>query len=393
MGPRWGRLTDELKELLATRMESDHLEVKSQLRGVEGDVRESICALANDLVPFAYPCTGNGAEAGGMKTLALFNNKGGVGKTTLAYHLAHMFARLDVPTIAFDLDPQANLTAVFLSEEEVEALWEGAGGHTIMACIEPLMEGTGDVADPKPLEVAERLWLLAGHLGLSRFEDRLSGEWPRGHSKDPAALRVTSAFHRIMRLAARDTEAELGIIDVGPNLGAINRSALLAADALLIPLAADLFSLKGLENLGPSLREWREDWRRMLEVAPSGIDLPAGTMEPIGYVILQHEVRLDRPVPFRKWLDRIPQVYAEKVLGSPLSQMLTPEEDPNCLATLRNYRSLMPMAHEARKPMFDLRAADGAIGSHARLVQICYQDFEHLARKVLERLALPVRAN
>ena len=55
MGPGWGKLTDELKELLATRMESDHLEVKSQLRGVEGDVRESICALANDLAGHERP--------------------------------------------------------------------------------------------------------------------------------------------------------------------------------------------------------------------------------------------------------------------------------------------------------------------------------------------------
>lgn len=162
-----------------------------------------------------------------------------------------------------------------------------------------------------------------------------------------------------------------------------------AAGLRLIPLAADLFSLQGLENLGPTLRDWRDDWQRMLQVAPEGIDLPKGTMAPIGYVILQHEVRLDRPVrAFRKWLDRIPQVYADKVLGSPPSAAISTDEDPNCLATLRNYRSLMPMAHEARKPMFDLRAADGAIGSHARLVQICYDDFERLALKILGRVGV-----
>ena len=49
-----------------------------------------------------------------MKTLAFFNNKGGVGKTSLVYHLAWMFADHGIPVLAADLDPQANLTAMFL---------------------------------------------------------------------------------------------------------------------------------------------------------------------------------------------------------------------------------------------------------------------------------------
>ena len=49
-----------------------------------------------------------------MKTIAFFNNKGGVGKTTLVYHLAWMYAELGFSVVAADLDPQANLSAVFL---------------------------------------------------------------------------------------------------------------------------------------------------------------------------------------------------------------------------------------------------------------------------------------
>jgi len=58
-----------------------------------------------------------------MKTIAFFNNKGGVGKTFLVYHLAWMFADHGVKTIVVDLDPQANLTAMFLDAERLEALW------------------------------------------------------------------------------------------------------------------------------------------------------------------------------------------------------------------------------------------------------------------------------
>jgi chromosome partitioning protein len=58
-----------------------------------------------------------------VKTLILFNNKGGVGKTTLAYHLSHMLARIGYRTLAVDLDPQANLTSAFFEEDLLELIW------------------------------------------------------------------------------------------------------------------------------------------------------------------------------------------------------------------------------------------------------------------------------
>jgi hypothetical protein len=88
-------------------------------------------------------------------------------------------------------------------------------------------------------------------------------------------------------------------------------------------------------------------------------------------------------------MERIPAVYQQAVLGREASlRTLTTTDDPHCLATLRNYRSLMPMAQEARKPMFDLRPADGAIGSHAQLVQTCYAEFKRLAEVIAEICAL-----
>jgi cellulose biosynthesis protein BcsQ len=54
--------------------------------------------------------------------LTFFNNKGGVGKTSLIYHLAWMFSSLGKRVVAVDLDPQANLTAAFLDEETIEDL-------------------------------------------------------------------------------------------------------------------------------------------------------------------------------------------------------------------------------------------------------------------------------
>ncbi|WP_131791066.1 hypothetical protein [Candidatus Protofrankia datiscae] len=63
------------------------------------------------------------------------------------------------------------------------------------------------------------------------------------------------------------------------------------------------------------------------------------------------------------------------------------------IATLRNYQSLMPLSHDARKPMFDLRAADGVLGSTQTLVSRCHRDFRSLAEELLQRLeSVPLEA-
>lgn len=322
-----------------------------------------------------------------MKTIAFFNNKGGVGKTSLVYHLAWMFAEHGIKTLAVDLDPQANLTSMFLDEEHLERLWpEGEHPHTIYGAISPILRGVGDIADPYVVMISDRLKLIPGDLGLSKFEDALSESWPKCLDGKPDAFRVITAFHRIIRLAAVSSDSDLVLIDVGPNLGAINRSALISAEQVVIPLAPDLFSLQGLNNLGPTLREWRKGWEKRLGELPGneGISVPMGKMQPSGYIVMQHGIRISRPVKaYQRWVDKIPQTYRESVLGETVSGSVpTPDNDPYALALLKHYRSLMPLAMEANKPMFFLKSADGAIGAHQDAVENCYKDFKSLAEKI-----------
>jgi len=326
-----------------------------------------------------------------MRTVAFFNNKGGVGKTSLVYHLAWMYADLGLSVLAADLDPQANLTSMFLDDDRLEALWqEVERRQTLFGAIQPLLEGTGDVDEPHIEDASPGLGLLVGDLKLSASEDELSSQWAACLDRKPRAFRVLSALWRVIERAARAREAELVLIDVGPNLGALNRAALVTAEHVAIPLAPDLYSLQGLKNLGPTLREWRRGWSERLPKNPAGdLDLPEGRMAPSGYVVMQHAVRLDRPVKaYAKWMARIPLVYREAVLGEDGRPDVVVEKDPHCLAQLKHYRSLMPLAQEARKPMFALKPADGAIGGHSAAVQDCYRDFRQLARRIADRCGI-----
>ena len=152
-----------------------------------------------------------------MKTIAFFNNKGGVGKTSLVYHLSHMFTDLGVRTVAVDLDPQANLTSMFLGEDELESIWSDDGDRTIYGAIRPLIEGEGDVAAIRPEFIKRELSLIIGDLSLSKSEDELSSQWPDCLDRKPRAFRVISALWRIIEQVSREAKAEIALLDVGPN--------------------------------------------------------------------------------------------------------------------------------------------------------------------------------
>jgi len=332
--------------------------------------------------------------------LTFFNNKGGVGKTSLLYHLAWMFAEMGKRVVTADLDPQASLTAAFLDEDKIESLWEQeVDGYTIFHCVKPLT-GVGDIVAPKLQKIVRDLYLIPGAVELSRFEDTLSNEWPNsmGDSNLYRPMRMLSAFWQVMQMAANQTDADIILVDIGPNLGAINRSVLIATDFVVIPLGADLFSLQGLKNLGPTLRSWKNLWRKRLEnwkASPESrtfpdFRLPHGEMQAIGYVCQQPVVRLNRPIKaYDKWVNRIPKVYRHAVLNEQVETPTRQQDDPHCLAIIKHFRSLIPMAQELRKPIFKLTSADGAIGSHANAVQDARRDFESLSRTILKKVALP----
>jgi chromosome partitioning protein len=323
--------------------------------------------------------------------IAFFNNKGGVGKTSLVYHLAWMYRDLGLNVLAADFDPQANLTSAFLDEEQLEDIWLAADQpNTVFRCFQPLIRGIGDISDPTLSVIEEGLLLLNGDLQLSSFEDDLSAEWPGCLDRKERSFRVISSFWRLLQQAAYQHQSSVVLMDLGPNLGAINRSALIAADYVVVPLSPDLFSLQGLKNVGPTLRRWREEWQERTSKNPaSELKVPPGTMQPIGYIILNHAVRLDRPVKaFQRWIERIPTTYHQEVLLEANSSNTDITTDPNCLALLKNYQSLMPMAQEAHKPIFHLKPADGAIGSHGAAVQNVYWDVKQLAARIAQAVGL-----
>ncbi|TKD08841.1 ParA family protein [Polyangium fumosum] len=323
-----------------------------------------------------------------MKRVAFFNNKGGVGQTTLVYHVAHMLVDQGQRVLLLDMDPQSNLTAHCLDEERLEELWSDQANEprTILDALQRGLRGGGDAHEPHVEDLGDGLAIVPGDIGLYALEEELADAWVRSLDGNDQALRTLSAIHRIVTVAAERHHADVVLFDVARGLGAMSRAALLAADFMITPLAPDLYSLQGLRALGPALRNWRTDWTKQLARASAPeFAGPALPMRPLGYVVMQSTVPTWQGRALKaydQWLHQIPVEYHRSVLAE---QGPAPTPDPWCLGTMRNYHSLVLLAQDARKPIFHLKPANGAIGARMDAVLRCREDFERLSTAILAR--------
>ena len=116
-------------------------------------------------------------------------------------------------------------------------------------------------------------------------------------------------------------------------------------------------------------------------------ELPSGNISPIGYIVSRFNIQKRGPVKaFQRWLDKIPASYIKAFDFDNIDVPKSIEEDKFCLARLKDYASLMPLAQQARKPMFMLKPSDGALGGHQAAVNSCGADFEALAKRILDQV-------
>ena len=175
---------------------------------------------------------------------------------------------------------------------------------------------------------------------------------------------------------AQAAQAEIVLVDLASSASAINRAALLACQYMVALVAPDLLSIHGFLGLAPRIEDWRGEWQRIRAANQVASQIGEGIAKPIGYVLREHPVGIsDSAID---WLPSVPLAYAQGFhLAGPSGA-----GDVHRLGTLKWYGSVLPMAEEARKPIFHLKPADGALGAHARVVREARKNFEELAQRI-----------
>ncbi len=220
------------------------------------------------------------------KRLAIFNHKGGVGKTTLTVNVAKALASLDKRVLLVDSDPQCNLTSYLIDPSVVDDMLDSSEtdeGATLWSALKPVADGMGDIKLIKPKGIGN-IHLLPGDILLSKFEQDLHASWGDCFHRKVRGYRGTTALSQLVNHIATEKSIDFVFYDSGPNIGPLNRVILLDCDAFIVPAACDSFSIRALKTLGQTLLDWITDWKTVLALAPDDVYLLPGKPTLIGYL-------------------------------------------------------------------------------------------------------------
>jgi chromosome partitioning protein len=181
------------------------------------------------------------------RIIAVANQKGGVAKTTTAINLAASLAMAGQHVLVVDLDPQANLTS------GLGLKGQSAPGGTVYEALTRDPDDAGDV----------RSFVLAtgfDHLSIVAANRQLTGA-------EIELVTLEAREHRLRRLLHRlRSEFQYIFVDTPPSLGLLTLNALVAADAVLIPLHCEYFALEGLAALVSTMRRVRVSLNPSLDI-------------------------------------------------------------------------------------------------------------------------------
>jgi len=328
-----------------------------------------------------------------MISIAVFNNKGGVGKTTFLANLAaHLALNLGKKVLVVDADPQCNATGYCLPESSFMKLYGKQKRKTIESFFDPVRRGRGYLVESFTPAVAPRfgLSLIPGDPNLALSEDLLAADWRSAESGDPRGLQTSLVFRD---LVSKFSDYDFVFFDVGPSLGAINRAVLIACDFFVMPMSSDIFSVMAISNISLSLIKWKEGLEKGLQDYASKED-EAYTLSGVpvswdlqfaGYVTQQYTAKRIRgkrqPVTAYERIIRKAPSLIQKELIEPF-----PSSSANVeyhLGDVPNLHSVVPLSQTAHAPIFSLKANDGVVGAHFAKVRSTETLFQGIARQLL----------
>lgn len=247
-----------------------------------------------------------------MISISIFNNKGGVGKTTLTFHLANALTELGHKTLIIDVDPQCNLTIFAMDPEHLHKIWaaeddyiddfgraRGTAGQaafeelisqtrSVHFLLKPTEDGTAELEElPPPFEMHNGLGIIPGRLTMHMYEDKIASRWSDVYQGDPLAVKTVTQLLTIARAYGEKHGYEYVIMDTSPSLGVMNKVVISTADCFLIPCAPDMFSLYGVRNIGKSLGYWKKQFDTIYQLLPKSrrMAFPKSFVQFLGYTI------------------------------------------------------------------------------------------------------------
>jgi cellulose biosynthesis protein BcsQ len=347
-----------------------------------------------------------------MKSVAMFNNKGGVGKTTLTCNLASFIAsEFGRKVLVVDCDPQCNSTQLIMGVEDAAELYLSndptPATTTIRDVLKPIEDGDSSIdVDLRVLPASANRFnvdLLPGHPHFAIIEDRLGRAWQMLLARDKQGFRQTN-WNTALCASLQD-KYDLAIFDLGPSLGSINRSVLMGCEHFLTPLGSDVFSIIGVKNISTWLSAWINDyehsWQGLLDADAADLKTryeipskPAIIGGFVGYTVQQYITKSygkERRAT-KAYESIIGNVDAEieSALKEYYSPPLLENKEMAKLGDIPHLYSLVPLAQKRAVPIHGLSSTDGLVGSQFAAVRDFRTRIEPIASNLLRNLGMLV---
>lgn len=279
-----------------------------------------------------------------------------------------------------------------LPEEKLESILLDSEHKSLDSFYEPIRRGQGYHQDLPTIVRSERfnVDLIVGDPKLSIREDLLATDWAATKNGEPRGFQTTYA---IKELISRLDQYDFVLVDMGPSLGALNRSVLLAVDYFLMPLSVDIFSLMAVENIIKSF----ENWKKSLEEAITrhneeekynfqikGADVH-WNLKFLGHVMQQYRAKTKGGVrqPVQAF-ERI--IEKQKVEINNLCEFFGVSPIDVDLGVIPTLSSVVPLSQQAHAPIFTLGAQDGIVGSQYTRVSEAGEYFHSISESFYARL-------
>ncbi len=320
------------------------------------------------------------------KKIVFFNNKGGVGKTTLAYNTAVRFAKNGYKTVLIDLDPQCNLSELALGNLFVENLFSSSQ-KTIHDVVSKLVSATGDIdQDVRFTKTSyDNLFILPGSLKLSLFEELLVNNFNSAMSGQEAGYTITSAISRFLLEKGLDEEIDIFIIDTSPSLSVLNKTILLDTDYFITPMKPDNFSLMGVENLGIILEKWKKQWKVGAKALAGSIpskNVLSGEGLFIGYVVNEYNQYNEKPINVHEeWMKKLANPIRTYLSEKHCKNGLVEKSWQKELAVIKDYGQLPAESQKYNKAIFDFDKDEFPTGT-VENIQKSDEEFQQLFENI-----------
>lgn len=365
-----------------------------------------------------------------MRIISIFNNKGGVGKTTLTFHLAYALSEMGYKVLLMDLDPQCNLTIHAMETEKLHDIWKTEDNfielgfdsskklisanefallnkepRTIHYLLKPTEEGTGDLDFlPPPYNITDNLKIIPGRLSLYSYEDKISSRWSDTYAGEPLSIRTITKIRSLAIDYAKFYNFDFTIIDTSPSLGALNKVIISTADGFLIPSLPDMFSMYGIKNIGNYLIQWQKNFKAIYSLISEEKrkQFPENFVKFLGFTIYNAKkykgsTPWDLAQSHYNYAKQIPDTIRKYI--SPEVRDYLPDELLNSPIGLTNvmhsHNTLPAMAQKYKNPIWkipdvvNLEDEDiPTIKGNRKIYEGTKEAYINFAKDLLERIAL-----